>query len=111
MVFFKASQDSIDIKSTDYNLMQSNWAYNPKIGQSKTMNTNGQQTVKCNSGWVDENYDLLMRDLLLSETILLNGKPVTVKTKQLTYKTYLKDKNINYTIEFEYSNNLLNNIV
>jgi hypothetical protein len=111
LVFFKASQDSIDIKSTDYNLMQSNWNYNPKIGQSKTMNTNGQQTVKCNSGWVDENYDLLIRDLLLSETILLNGKPVTVKTKQTNYKTYLKDKNINYTIDFEYSNNLINNIV
>ena len=111
LVFFKASQDSIDIKSTDYNVMQPSYNYNPKVGQSKTMNTNGQQTVKCNTGWVDEDYDILIRDLMLSETVLLNGKPVIVKTKQMMYKTYLKDKNINYTIDFEYSNNIINNIV
>jgi hypothetical protein len=111
LVFFKASQNSIDIKSTDYNVIQPSYNYNPKVGQSKTMNTNGQQTVKCNTGWVDENYNLLIRDLLLSETVLLNGKPVIVKSKQISYKTYLKDKNINYTIDFEYSNNIINNIV
>jgi hypothetical protein len=47
----------------------------------------------------------------LSDTVLVNFYPATVKSKSTTLKTHLRDKNINYTIEFEFSNNLINNIV
>jgi hypothetical protein len=47
----------------------------------------------------------------LSETVLLDNKPVNVKTKSTALKTRLKDKNINYTIEFDYSYNLINDVV
>jgi hypothetical protein len=111
MMFFKASQNSIETKSTEYNLMPDSWNYNYLEGQTKTMNLNGTKTIKCNTGWVDENYDELITDLLLSDTILVNFQPATVKSKSTTLKTHLRDKNINYTVEFEFSNNLLNNVV
>lgn len=111
LMFFKASQNSIDTKSTEYKLMPENVNYNYLDGQNKSMNLNGTKTIKCNTGWVDENYDELITELLLSDTILVNYLPATVKTKNVTLGTYLRDKNINYTIEFEYSNNILNNIV
>jgi len=109
--FFKANTFSISTKGSEYNLMQANINYDYLRGQRKTFNINGTQSIKLNTGFVDENYGELIKQLMLSETILLNDLPVNVKTKSLTYKTHLKDKNINYEIEFEYANNLINDIV
>ena len=111
LTFFKASQQSIETKATEYSLMPSSWKYNYREGQTKTMNLNGSKMIKCNTGFVDENYDELITDLMLSDVILADGYPVTIKSKSTTLKTHLRDKNINYTVEFDYSNNLLNNIV
>ena len=111
LTFFKAQSNSINVKGSEYNLMQSNVAYNPLIGNSKAFNINGTQAVKLNTGWVAQNYDELIHDLMLSETVLIDNKPANVKSKSMTYKTQLKDKMINYEIEFEYSFDLLNNIV
>ena len=48
----------------------------------------------------------------MSETVLLNNSiPVNLKTQSLTYKTNILDKNINFEIDFEFSNSLLNNLV
>ena len=112
LTFFKAQTNTINIKGSESSLMQSNVNFNPLIGQKKSFNINGTQTIKLNTGWVYENYNDLIKELLLSETILINDTfPVTVKTQSLIYKTDIKDKNINFEIEFEYSNSLLNNIV
>jgi hypothetical protein len=111
LTLFKAQKNNIDIKGSKYNLMQANVSYNPLIGQTKFFNINGNQTITCNTGWVYENYNNLIKELMLSDTILINNKPATIKTQSLQYKTDLLDKNINFTLEFEYSNNLLNNII
>lgn len=111
LTFFKASENSIDTKGTEYNLMPESWNYNYQVGQTKTMNINGSKMIKCNTGFVDEDYSELITDLLMSDTILVNFLPATVKSKSTVLKKHLKEKNINYTIEFEYSNNLLNNVV
>ena len=111
ITFFKAQSNSVSVKGTDYKLSQQALNYNTSIGQFKTMNTNGKQTVKLNTGFVDENYSELITDLLLSETVLLDGKPVTVKSQSSDLKSHLKDKNINYEVEFEYAFNLINDVV
>ena len=111
IIFFKAQTNTIAVKGTDYKLTQDAINYNTSIGQFKTFNLNGKQTIKLNTGFVDENYSELITDLLLSETVLLDGKPVTVKTQGSDLKTSLKDKLINYEIEFEYAYNLINDVV
>jgi hypothetical protein len=111
LTFFKAQTNSVSVKGTDYKLTQSAINYNTAIGQFKTFNINGKQTVKLNTGFVDENYSELITDLLLSETVLLDSKPVTVKTQGSDLKTSLKDKLINYEMEFEYAYNLINDVV
>ena len=111
ITFFKAQNNNISVKGTDYKLTQNTISYNGSIGQFKTFNTNGKQTIKLNTGFVDENYSELITDLLLSETVLLDSKPVTVKTQGSDLKTSLKDKLINYEIEFEYAYNLINDVV
>ena len=111
LTFFKTRIDNINVKGSNYNLLQDSIDYNTSKGQSKSFNINGKQSVKLSSGFVPENYSDLIQDLLLSETVLLDGKPVEVKTQATTLKTSLQDRNINYEIEFDYAFNLINNVI
>ena len=111
LTFFKAQTNNINVKGSTFNLLQDSIDYNTSKGQSKSFNINGKQSVKLSSGFVPENYSDLIQDLLLSETVLLDGKPAEVKTQATTLKTSLQDRNINYEIEFDYAFNLINNII
>jgi hypothetical protein len=111
LTFFKANQQSIDVNSKDYNLLHSSINYNVLQGQKQRFNFQGKQKIKCNTGWVDENYSELIQDLLLSEIVLLDDKPAIVKSQSADIKTHLKDKNINYEIEFEYNYGLINDVI
>jgi hypothetical protein len=110
--FFKASYNSINVKNSDYSLMQKEVNYDYRRGQTKPFNINGNGSIKVNSGWVTEDYYEWIEQMMLSDTILLNPQtPVTIKTTSMQKKTYLTDKNINYTLEFDFANKLINNIV
>jgi len=111
ITFFKAQTNSVTAKSDEYKLMPEQVNYNPLRGQSKSFNITGSQNIKLNTGWVDENYSELITDLLLSETILLDKKPVSLKTQSSELKTKLKNRMINYELEFQYNFNLINDVV
>jgi hypothetical protein len=111
LTFFKANQQGIDVTSKDYNLLHSSINYNVLQGQKQRFNFQGKQKIKCNTGWVDENYSELIQDLLLSEVVLLDNKPAIVKSQSADIKTHLKDKNINYEIDFEYNYGLINDVI
>ena len=111
LTFFKAQSNSISVNGTSYNTLPNGVAYNTYLPQTNSFNINGRQSVKLNTGWVVETYSELIQDLLLAETILLDDKPVEIKTQSSDFKTSLKDKNINYEMEFEYAYNLINNVV
>ncbi len=109
MTFFKASKESIDVTSTKFNFLPEDLNYNIKVGQTKTLNHNGTQKIRMNTGFVNESHFQLMQDLLLSEVVLIDNKPATVKSNTLDYKKRL-DGLINYEIEFEYAFNLIQNV-
>lgn len=111
LTFFKANSSSIDVTSKDFDMLPSSINYNVLQGSKKIFNSQGKQKIKCNTGWVDENYFDLIQDLLLTETVLLDNKPVIVKSQSSEYKTNIKDKNINYEIEFEYNFGLINDVI
>ena len=110
LTFFKARTDSYDVKSKGFNLLADAVDYNPLRGQKKEFNFNLMQSVKLNTGWVDENTIELLVELMSSETILLDNEPVTLKDKSIQKKTRLKDKMINYEMNFEYAFNLINDV-
>ena len=85
--------------------------YNINRGQTKSFNMNGSQFVSINTGFVPQNYSDLIQDLLLTDTCLLDGIPVIVRTQSTDLKTTIRDKNINYQIDFEYAFNLVNNVI
>lgn len=111
LTFFKAQTNSLQVENSTFQLLPDAVDYNPLRNQFQSFNFSGKQTVTLNTGWIDEAYAEIITDLMLSETVLLDEKPVNVKTKSTALKTRLKDKNINYTIDFEYSYNLINNVV
>ena len=111
LTFFKASMESIETENKEFNLLPSNIDYNVLQGQRKRFNHQGKTTIKCNTGWVDENYFELIEDLLLSEVVLLDNKPAVVKSKSSEKKTSLNNKVINYEIEFEYNYGIIKDVI
>ena len=110
ITFFKASRLSMKTSSKQYNLMSADLDYNTSIGSSHAINLNGRESIKVNTGLVGENYASAIRELLLSETILLDGNPVLVKTKGIDLPNHENVKQINYSIEFEYAFDLINTL-
>lgn len=111
ITFFKAKVQNWEVKNKEYQLLPSDVDYNQFKGQSKAFNFDAKQTVKINTGWVDEEYNDLIKDLMVSETILLDNIPVKLKTMATDLKTSLQDKMINYQIDFEYNYNQINNVI
>jgi len=108
--FFKMRTDSISTESKDYKLLQPAMTYDTTIGQNAKYNFNGKQSVKMNTGFVNENYNELIQDLMLSEKVWINSIPAIVKSSGTEFKTQIRNKNINYEIEFEYAFDLINNM-
>lgn len=111
LTFFKAQTNSLQTENSTFQLLPDAVDYNPLRNQFQSFNFSGKQSVTLNTGWVDESYAEIVTDLMLSQTVLLDEKPVNVKSKSTALKTRLKDKNINYTIDFEYSYNIINDVV
>lgn len=110
--FYAASNDTLNVQNTNYNLMQSTFPnYNTLEGQTKSFNTNGKNSIKVNTDWVDESYNDLLKQLMLSERILINSYPASLKTQSTELFKNINQKTINYTLEFEFNYNTINNVI
>jgi hypothetical protein len=110
LTFFKVAKESYQTKSEKFKTFPAQLSYSVKQGQSKKYNNNGQKSIMLNTGWVDENYSELIEDLLLSERVLMDNKPMIVKTESMQVKTRLNDKTINYEIDFMYNHEMINDV-
>ena len=112
---FKKSIESLSTKRDKYNAIIgdvefNNYTYNTKQHQFKNYNVTGQRDVTLNTGYIKEKHNEVMQQLILSELVWVDDKPVNIKTNDITYQTRVNDKLINYTISFDYANNVINNI-
>jgi hypothetical protein len=106
----KASEDSIDVKETEFKSNQGFQNFNANVGQRKSFNKNGKRSIKLNTGYLEEDNKIIIEQLYLSETIILDGKPVMLKGNSTTLKKSIKEL-INYTLDFDFNYNLINDIV
>lgn len=116
--FFKASNDTLNISTSKYNVMptdNTDWGDYPNYsiveGQSRTFNVNGKESIKVNTDWVDEDWKNNLKELMLSERILINSKPASLNTKSTELFKHINTKMINYTLEFEFDYNIINNVM
>lgn len=112
---FKASYENLQTTTTEFNLMNKFAtpfaSYDEQTNQRQQFNTNGKIGYRVNTGWVDETFNNNLQQLMLSERILLDNQPVKTRTQALDKQKNINTKQINYVIEFEQNNDLINNIV
>ena len=110
--FFKASNDTMSIENTEYNLLQSDsYNYNVIEGQRRMFNTNGKKSIKVNTGWVEENWSDTLKQIMLSEKILIDSKPAKINTKSTELFKNINTKQINYSLDFEFAYDVINSII
>lgn len=111
-VFRKERKDSLSITKETYESDRGQ----PLAGnhQFVDFNIQAKSSFTLNTGFIDESNNDTMRELLMSERLWLydgtNFIPINSKKMSLEYKTQLNEKLINYSVNFEYSYNEINNI-
>lgn len=89
--------------------------YSTTAHAKKTFNANATESVLLNSGFVNELMNPFFEELMVSEYIWLTDSsanifPVNLKESSFAKKTGLNDRLINYTMSFDKSFALVNNI-
>ena len=120
MYFFKKSVEKMTVKKETYksNILDVNFSYNRSNHVQRNFNVIGNETVTLSSGYLSEEYNEVFKQLLLSEKVWLTNVtdteeqvlPINVKTSNITYKTSLNDKLVEYTFDFDKSFDTINNI-
>lgn len=110
--FFKASYNSFNIENTEYNLMPKTYPnYNLKEGQRKVFNANGKEIIRVNTDWVNDEFAEVIKQLMLSERILIDEKAAKLNTKSVDLKKSINSNMINYEMEFEFAFDTINSVV
>lgn len=119
LTFFKEQKNSLSITSSEFESDRGQ----PKLGNHQFVryNVQGRTELTLNSGFVDQDMNEAFTQMLLSERIWSYSTnifskvslifiPLSIKSKELSYKTQLNERLINYEIKFDYSYNEINNI-
>lgn len=115
--FFHKSIESLQFKSEQYkaNIFDfSSSDYDTTKHQFATFNVNGRERIKLNTPLVDETYNDVLEEVLLSEFVWLNIESVNYPVKPITNtfirKTSANDKIVQYTMDFEFANQYINDV-
>ena len=118
--FTKATTSSIDVTKSNYNKLLTYVTsgvptYETTWHQYRDYEVKGREKFVCNTGWVNDDYKAIIRELVLSDQVWISDAsgtpiPVNVSTTSVNYKTSLNDNMINYTVEFQSAYNEINNV-
>ena len=116
MYFFKKAVVKMDTKRETYKgTTISNGSYSISDHTKRDFNITANETVTLSSGFMNEEYNEVFKQMMLSEKLWITDEedrvlPINIKTSNLNYKTSLNDKLVEYTFEFSKSYNVINNI-
>ena len=104
-----------EVDGEDYRGLTSNFGiYNTTDHQYSTFNLNGRSAIICNTDYLNEEENENVKQMLLSEKkwFIEDGEilPVNLESKSVAYKTQLNDKLIQYSFNFKYSFDIINNV-
>ena len=119
--FFKKTTETFTVNDESYKantINVSNVTYPTFEGQRVRYNVNARTSLQMNTGFIKEDASRTVEELFLSENVYIrfteNGTtktlPIIPKSKSFIQKTILNDKLINYTVDFEFAFNLINNV-
>jgi hypothetical protein len=109
--FYKAQKERISVQGDTFkNNYTNGTSYTTYVHQNKRINVSGNTKTTIETGPLSENYNATIKELMLSEFVWLNGKPVNIASDSLEYKTRLVDRLISYSIDFEYAYDEISNV-
>jgi hypothetical protein len=119
-IFFqKAKTRTIEVKKNEYKLNPNSLPFTPEDTRQKAQfNINGTETIKLNTGWVNDNYGEYLQQLFLSEYVVIcdfenneDYAPVKVKPSSLEKQVGINNGMMNYTLEFEFAYDMINTVI
>jgi hypothetical protein len=122
LFFFMKRINSTAVTNENYkanvlNLLQATPSYSTTSHVNKTFNFKGQESFTMSTGFVDESYNPYLQELMLSESIWVQKQvganpviPCVLKTQNFIKKTSLNDNLVEYTLEFQPANQIINNV-
>ena len=122
LYFFMKRINSTAVTNKNYkanvlNLLQATPSYSTTSHVNKTFNFVGQESFTMSTGFVDETYNPYLQELMLSESIWVQKQtganpvvPCVLKTQNFIKKTSLNDNLVEYTLEFQPANQIVNNV-
>ena len=88
--------------------------YKPQVAQ---YNKTGKESITLNTNYISEDYNEVIKQLMMSEQVWLTKLTdteevlaVIPKTQNVTYKTSLNDRLVQYTVDFEYAFDKINTV-
>ena len=119
MIFFKKAVEKMNVKKESYksNILSGS-TYDRSNHVYRDFNLVGKESVTLSSGFLSEEYNEVFKQMMLSERVWITNVvnsveqvlPINVKTSNITYKTSLNDKLVEYTFDFDNSFNVINDI-
>lgn len=115
LTMFKKSVRNMNTNVTYYkkNIIE-NADYNINDAQKSIVLKNANESLTLNSGFYPENNNDVFKELLLSEYVWIyygaSEIPCNVSSSSISYKTSRNDKLINYTLDIEFANDVVQNI-
>ena len=117
LYFFKKTTESFSVTDETYkrNIFENNnTTYDTYRGQRERYNTNAKSSITLNTGFVNDDFNSAIEELFLSEKVWIRWNnqtlPIIPKSKDLELKSSLNNKLSNYTIDFEFAFNKINNV-
>ena len=117
LYFFKRTSETTNVTDETFKrntIANATSTYQTYEGQRQRYNVNSQTSLSMNTGFVKEDMNQTIEELFFSENVWIRyeGKtlPVIPASKSLQYKTVLNDKLINYTVNFEFAFDRINNV-
>ena len=114
---FKRAKETMQVTSELYKkntITNSTSTYKTYEGQRDLYNVNGNTSLTLNTGFIKEDMNKTLEELFLSENIWIRYEnktlPILPQSKVLDFKTVLNDKLINYTVEFDFAFDKINNV-
>lgn len=112
---FKRSDLRMQIESEKYrSFLYDGSNYDISQHQYRNLGVSAKQSISLSSGFYPEEHNQVFEQLLLSEKIWIdyegNILPVNIKSKEMSYKTRLNDKLIDYKFEFDFAFDKINQV-
>lgn len=115
--FFKKTTESFNVSDELFKrniINTSSVTYATSDTQNQRYNVNGKTRLSLNTGFIKEDMNQTIEELFLTENAWIDYQgsilPIIPASKSMTFKTSLNDRLTDYTIDFEFGFDKINNI-